>query len=57
MRSTLPLLMGSMSYLQQTFECRADDLKEEAELGRGAYGSVYKMRHTPTDTLMAVKVS
>ena len=38
---------------QETFECRADDLKEEGELGRGAYGSVYRMRQSPTDTIMA----
>ena len=38
------------------FECRAEDLLEERELGRGAYGCVYQMRHTVTDTLMAVKV-
>ena len=29
---------------------------EERELGRGAYGSVYQMRHSKTDTIMAVKV-
>lgn len=27
------------------------------ELGRGAFGVVEKMKHTPSDTIMAVKVS
>ena len=40
----------------QTFECSSDDLLEEVELGRGAYGAVYRMKHKPTGTVMAVKV-
>lgn len=41
----------------QSFECDPKDLVEEKELGRGAYGAVYRMKHEPTGTIMAVKVS
>lgn len=34
----------------------ADDLELLQELGRGAYGVVEKMRHRPSNTIMAVKV-
>ena len=40
----------------QTFSCSVDDLDDEGELGRGAYGSVSRMRHRTTKTIMAVKV-
>lgn len=43
----------------QSFECDVNDLEsdgEHAELGRGQYGSVYRMRHKPTNTMMAVEV-
>lgn len=36
---------------------KADDLEQIAELGRGAYGVVDKMRHVPSGLIMAVKVS
>lgn len=39
----------------KTFEVQADDLEKIADLGRGAYGVVEKMRHVKTDTVMAVK--
>ncbi len=51
-------VMNGLSHLQ-SFECNVDDLENDgdyAELGRGQYGSVYRMRHKPTDTIMAVKV-
>lgn len=38
-------------------EVSADDLEVLKELGRGAYGVVEKMRHRPSNTLMAVKVN
>ncbi|XP_028842688.1 dual specificity mitogen-activated protein kinase kinase 6 isoform X1 [Denticeps clupeoides] len=34
---------------------KADDLEQIAELGRGAYGVVHKMRHVPSGLIMAVK--
>ena len=40
----------------RTFEVAADDLEVIAPLGRGAYGVVEKMRHRPSDTILAVKV-
>lgn len=43
--------------LEQNFEVKADDLEQIAELGRGAYGVVDKMRHVPSGLIMAVKVS
>lgn len=46
-------------FFLQSFECNVDDLENDgdyAELGRGQYGSVYRMRHKPTNTIMAVKV-
>ena len=39
----------------RTFEVEADDLEKIADLGRGAYGVVEKMRHIKTNTVMAVK--
>ena len=41
----------------QIIQVSADDFIEEKELGRGAFGSVYQMRHKGTNVLMAVKVS
>ena len=40
---------------EKTFEVLADDLEKIADLGRGAYGVVEKMRHVKTGTVMAVK--
>ena len=39
----------------QQFTVEADELEPLKELGRGAFGIVEQMRHTPTGTLMAVK--
>jgi len=41
----------------QTTTVEASDLQKICDLGRGAYGIVEKMRHIPSDTIMAVKVS
>lgn len=41
----------------QTTTVEANDLQKICDLGRGAYGIVEKMRHIPSDTVMAVKVS
>lgn len=40
----------------QNFVVKADDLEKNAELGRGAYGVVDKMKHVPSGVIMAVKV-
>lgn len=40
----------------ETVIVEADDLIAMEELGRGAYGIVEKMRHKPTNKIMAVKV-
>ena len=40
----------------QSYRCRAKDMRSEGELGRGAFGAVYKMRHRTKGTVMAVKV-
>uniref|UniRef100_A0A3B4UG08 mitogen-activated protein kinase kinase n=1 Tax=Seriola dumerili TaxID=41447 RepID=A0A3B4UG08_SERDU len=39
----------------QNFVVKADDLEQIAELGRGAYGVVDKMKHVPSGVIMAVK--
>ncbi len=39
-----------------TFDFTAEDLEDEGEIGRGAYGTVQKMIHTKSQTLIAVKV-
>lgn len=41
----------------RSFIVRADDLEKISDLGQGAYGFVEKMRHVPSDAIMAVKVS
>eukprot|EP00118_Oscarella_pearsei_P001007 m.6361 g.6361 ORF g.6361 m.6361 type:complete len:347 (+) comp15679_c0_seq1:115-1155(+) len=46
---------GTLSVGGETFEVDAEGLEDEGELGRGAYGSVYKMHHKASGTLMAVK--
>lgn len=40
----------------QKFEVEATDLESIEIMGRGAYGVVERMRHRPSDTVMAVKV-
>jgi len=42
--------------LLQTFDFTADDLVDEGEIGRGAYGTVNRMVHSRSGTVMAVKV-
>lgn len=38
------------------FELKAEDLKDLQELGQGNGGSVKKVEHIPTGTIMAKKV-
>ncbi|XP_028821568.1 dual specificity mitogen-activated protein kinase kinase 4-like isoform X2 [Denticeps clupeoides] len=40
---------------EQHWDFTAEDLKDLGEIGRGAYGSVSKMVHTPSNQIMAVK--
>ena len=40
----------------QEFDFTADDLQDQGEIGRGNYGTVNKMYHERSDTVMAVKV-
>ena len=40
----------------ESFEVEATDLESIETMGRGAYGVVERMRHRPSDTVMAVKV-
>lgn len=46
---------ASITVGSQTFEVEAADLQPIETLGSGAYGVVEKMRHRPSDTVMAVK--
>ncbi|MEQ2189702.1 hypothetical protein GOODEAATRI_028053, partial [Goodea atripinnis] len=41
---------------EQHWDFTAEDLKDLGEIGRGAYGSVNKMVHKPSNMIMAVKV-
>lgn len=41
---------------EQHWDFTAEDLKDLGEIGRGAYGSVNKMVHKPSNQIMAVKV-
>ena len=41
---------------EQHWDFTAEDLKDLGEIGRGAYGSVNKMVHNPSNQIMAVKV-
>jgi len=40
----------------ESFEVEATDLESIETMGRGAYGVVERMRHRPSNTIMAVKV-
>lgn len=40
---------------EQHWDFTAEDLKDLGEIGRGAYGSVNKMVHKPSNQIMAVK--
>lgn len=42
---------------EKKLELKPEDLKELAELGQGNSGSVKKVEHTPTGTIMAKKAS
>lgn len=40
----------------QTYDFSADDLVDQGEIGRGAYGTVNKVFHEQSNKVMAVKV-
>lgn len=40
----------------QVYDFTADDMQDLGEIGRGNYGTVNKMKHKKTNTVMAVKV-
>ncbi|KAF6030691.1 MAP2K6 [Bugula neritina] len=54
-RTKLPGSNTTITIGSHTIECEADHLEQLEELGRGAFGVVEKMRHTPSGTIMAVK--
>lgn len=39
------------------YDFTAEDLTDQGEIGRGAYGTVNKMCHDKSGTVMAVKVN
>ena len=43
--------------LFQVYDFTADDMQDLGEIGRGNYGTVNKMQHKKTSTVMAVKVN
>ncbi len=42
--------------MSQVYDFTAEDLEDMGEIGRGNFGSVNKMLHIKTNTVMAVKV-
>ena len=49
--------MGNLIFFWQQVDFNADDLQDLGEIGRGGFGTVNKMVHRKTNTIMAVKVS
>lgn len=43
--------------LMQIYDFTSEDLQDTGEIGRGAFGTVNKMIHRKSNTVMAVKVS
>lgn len=48
--------MFTLLLLFQIYDFTAEDLEDMGEIGRGNFGSVNKMLHIKTNTVMAVKV-
>ena len=44
------------SHFFQEYDFTSEDLEDQGEIGRGAYGTVNKMYHRASDKVMAVKV-
>ncbi|XP_022084828.1 dual specificity mitogen-activated protein kinase kinase 2-like [Acanthaster planci] len=56
MRSRSLDSIGKLSIsAMETYDFTSDDLEDRGEIGRGAFGSVSKMWHSRSNTLMAVK--
>lgn len=56
---TKKIVQDTLSYIWiilQSFDFTSDDLHELEEIGRGNYGTVTKMVHKESGTVMAVKV-
>jgi mitogen-activated protein kinase kinase 4 len=51
----LKLSVEKLIGLRQVFEFTSEDLLDMGEIGRGAFGTVNKMVHKRTNTVMAVK--
>ncbi len=49
-------MMFTLLLLFQIYDFTAEDLEDMGEIGRGNFGSVNKMLHIKTNTVMAVKV-
>lgn len=47
---------GILTINQIAYQTSITDLEDLGELGNGTSGHVVKMKHKPTDTIMAVKV-
>lgn len=50
-------LVCECSVLMQIYDFTSEDLQDTGEIGRGAFGTVNKMIHRKSNTVMAVKVS
>lgn len=51
------VLNSECSVLIQIYDFTSEDLQDTGEIGRGAFGTVNKMIHRKSNTVMAVKVS
>lgn len=47
---------ATFKYNGKEYQLNVDTLEKISDLGRGAHGHVQKMRHVPSDAVMAVKV-
>lgn len=54
--SVLTCIKTITNFVLQMFDFTADDMQDLGEIGRGNYGTVNKMMHKKSNTVMAVKV-
>jgi len=60
MLSLCSILLKKVDYLftkRQEYDFTAEDLIDQGEIGHGNYGTVNKMYHEQSSTVMAVKVN